>query len=192
MSIPAGSLYDTIAFSYKKDSGTPQMLSDVHYVHNKFTPVHKAYSISIKPSRIPDGKESKMLILQLNDDFRKSALKSSWTDGYLTADALSFGMFYVGLDTVAPVISPNGLVSGADLSGRKELRIRILDELSGIKTYDPFIDGNWSLFEYDQKNDVLIYKFDTERITSGQVHNLMLKVTDNKDNQSLYSCEFRW
>jgi len=192
VSIPAGSLYDTIAFSYKKDSGTPQMLSDVHYVHNKFTPVHKAYSISIKPSRIPVGKESKMLIVQLNDDFRKSALKSTWTDGYLTADALSFGMFYVGLDTVAPVISPNGLVSGADLSGRKELRIRILDELSGIKTYDPFIDGNWSLFEYDQKNDVLIYKFDAERITSGQVHNLMLKVTDNKDNQSLYSCEFRW
>ena len=68
----------------------------------------------------------------------------------------------------------------------------IKDELSGIKSYEPSIDGNWALFEYDQKNDLLIYKFDETRITKGTKHNLFLRVTDNKDNFSTYNCNFTW
>jgi hypothetical protein len=190
--IPAGSLYDTIDFSYKKDNGTPQMLSDVHYVHNRFTPVHKAYTLSIKPTRIPAGEESKLLIVQLSDDFIKSALSSTYNEGYVTAEALSFGMFFVGIDTIPPVIYANGLSSGADLTGRSEIRIKVTDELSGIKAYEPVIDGNWALFEYDQKNDVLIYRFNPKRIIKNTNHSLSLKVSDNKDNLSYFSCDFAW
>jgi len=192
INLPAGTLYDTLNFSYKKESGTSEMLSDLHYVHNNLTPVHKAYSLSIKPKTIPAGKESKLLIVQLADDQKKNAVNGFWSDGYLTADVLSFGRFYIGIDTIAPVISAIGLVQDANLTGKKEIRIRITDELSGIKSYIPSIDGNWALFEYDQKNDMLIYKFDETRITKGTKHNLSLKVTDNKDNSSSYNCSFTW
>ena len=97
-------------------------------------------------------------------------------------------IIYVGIDTIAPEITANGLVQGANLTGRKEIRIRITDDLSGINYYEPSIDGKWALFEYDQKNNVLIYKFDAERITSGTKHNLSLKVADNKDNISYFNC----
>ncbi len=192
INIPAGALYDTIYFSYKKEKGTSEMFSDLHYIHNNFTPVHKAYYLSIKPTSVPAGKESKLLIVQLGDDQKKSAVNGIWAEGYLSADILSFGRFYVGIDTIAPVISSNGLVPGVNLTGKKEIRIRITDELSGIKSYEPSIDGNWALFEYDQKNDMLIYKFDETRITKGSNHNLSLKVTDNKDNSSFYKCNFTW
>ena len=192
INLPAGTLYDTLNFSYKKESGTSEMFSDLHYVHNNLTPVHKAYSLSIKPKTIPVGKESKLLIIQLADDQKKNAVNSFWSDGYLTADVLSFGRFYIGIDTIAPVISAIGLVQDANLTGKKEIRIRITDELSGIKSYIPSIDGNWALFEYDQKNDMLIYKFDETRITKGTKHNLSLKVTDNKDNSSAFNCSFTW
>ena len=192
ISIPAGALYDTLYFSYKKELGTSEMFSDLHYVHNNLTPVHKAYSLSIKPKTIPAGKESKLLLVQLADDQKKIAVNSFWSDGFLTADVLSFGRFYIGIDTVAPVISANELAQGANLTGKKEIRIRITDELSGIKSYDPSIDGNWALFEYDQKNDMLIYKFDETRITKRSKHNLILKVTDNKDNISTYKYNFTW
>jgi Peptidase family M23 len=192
ISIPAGALYDTLYFSYKKEPGTSEMFSDLHYVHNNLTPVHKAYSLSIKPKTIPAGKESKLLLVQLADDQKKIAVNSFWSDGFLTAEVLSFGRFYIGIDTVAPVISANELVQGANLTGKMEIRIRITDELSGIKSYDPSIDGNWALFEYDQKNDMLIYKFDETRITKRSKHNLTLKVTDNKDNISTYKYNFTW
>ena len=192
LSIPSGALYDTLYFLYKRDTGTPQMLSDVHYVHNKYTPLQRPCSLSIKPTYIPSGKESKMLIVHMSDDFKKSGITSSYSDGYVTGDIVSFGMFFVGIDTVAPAIYANQLQPGADLTGKSELRIRITDDLSGIKSYEPAIDGKWALFEYDQKNDVLIYRFDPVRITKGITHSLTLKVTDNKENQSNYSCDFKW
>jgi hypothetical protein len=192
ISIPSGALYDTLWFSYKKTRGTAEMFSDVHSVHNIYTPVHKAYRLSIKPTAVPAGKESKMLIIQWVENQKKNAVNSSWTDGYLSADVLSFGEFFIGIDTIAPVISSNGLVSGANLTGKKELRFRIRDELSGIKSYEGYIDGSWTLFEYDQKNDLLTYKFDASRLLKGQIHDLLLKVTDNKDNISTFSCNFTW
>jgi len=192
ISIPIGALYDTLYYNYKTSPGTLEMLSDLHHIHNKFVPLQKPFKISIKPITIPEGKESKMLIVQLGDDLIKSAINSSWSEGYLTADVLSFGNFYVGIDSIAPAISTNGLVSGANLNGKKEIRIKITDDFSGIKSYEPAIDGNWALFEYDQKNNLLIYKFDEKRVTKGKVHNLSLKVTDNKDNSSHYKCDFIW
>jgi len=192
IAIPAGALYDTLLFEYNQKPGTGEMFSGIHFIHNKFTPVHKAYNLSIKPSAVPVGKESKLIIIQSDGDMKGSALNSKFADGYVSCEALSFGIFYVGIDTVAPVISANGLIPGADLTGKKELRIRIKDELTGIRSYEPSIDGKWALFEYDQKNDVLIYDFSRQRITQGTKHVLKLKVTDNKDNQSVYSCDFTW
>ena len=192
LNIPSGALYDTLRFSYKMEKGTKTMFSDLHYIHNKFTPLHKAFTLSVKPTIIPAGKESKMLLVRLDDDLNSVAATSSWTGAYLTADLLSFGRYYVGIDTIAPVISANGLVNGANLTGKKEIKIRIKDELSGIKSYEPTIDGNWALFEYDLKNDILIYTFDEKHITKGTNHNLSLKVTDNKDNISFYNCNFTW
>jgi hypothetical protein len=168
------------------------MLSDVFYVHNKYTPVQKAYKLSIKPGRIPAGLESKMLIVQLDNDLKKTAANSTWDEGYLTADVLSFGRYFVGIDTVAPYITAIGLVPGANISGQKEIKIRIKDDLSGIKSYEPSIDGKWVLCEYDLKSEMLIYQFDETRLTKGTKHDLSLKVTDNKNNTSIYSTTFTW
>ena len=192
VAIPAGALYDTLYFSYKKIPGTSEMLSDVHSVHNKFTPVQKAFNLSIKPTIIPKGKESKMLIVQIGDNQSKNAVSSSWSGEYLSAEVLSFGDFYIGLDTIPPAISPYGLTPGSDLSSKMEIRIKITDNLSGIKSWEPEIDGKWALFEYDQKSDLLTYKFDEKRITKGAKHNLSLKLTDNKDNSSYFNCDFTW
>jgi len=192
VSIPLGALYDTIYFDYKKSPGTNEMLSDLYNIHNKFTPLHKACTVSIKPKIIPNKKESKMLIVQLGDGLNMIPTNSSWSGEYLTADIFAFGNYFIGIDSVAPIISANGLISGSNLSGRNEIRIKITDEFSGIKSYEPTIDGNWALFEYDQKNNLIIYRFDEKRIIKGTSHNLSLKVSDNKDNISYYNCEFTW
>jgi hypothetical protein len=192
VTIPSGALYDTLWYTYRRNQGTSVMYSDLHSVHNDLTPVQKAFTISIRPTVIPKGMESKMLIVQLNDNMSKRACASVWEEGYLKSDVLNFGNYFVGIDTIPPTISANGLASGADLRGRKEIRIKIIDDFSGIKSYEPSIDGKWALFEYDPKNNQLLYQFDPKYITKGTNHSLTLKVTDNKDNESYYSCEFMW
>jgi hypothetical protein len=192
VNIPSGALYDTLFFEFNRSAGNPLMFSDIYQIHNKYTPLHKSYNISIRPDRIPEGKQSKMLIIQLADEIQKVPLSSIWNNGYLSANTNTFGTFCIGIDTVPPRVSQNGYSSGANLTGKSSLKIKITDELSGIKTYEPLIDGEWALFEYDQKNDMLIYNFDPKRIQKGSKHNLSLTVTDNKENLSTYKYEFTW
>jgi len=192
VNIPSGALYDTLYFEFKRSAGNPLMFSDVYQIHNKYTPLHKSYTLSIKPDRIPERLESKMLIIQLADDIKKIPLTSTWNNGYLSANTNIFGTFCIGIDTVPPLILYNGLSSGANLTGKISMKIKISDELSGIKTYEPLIDGKWALFEYDQKNNLLTYNFDPKRIQKGTKHNLILNVTDSVDNLSTYKCEFIW
>jgi len=167
------------------------MLSDIHQVATRFQPVHQSYTLSIKPDVIVAGKESKMLIMSV-DGNNRSPLNSVWEDGYLTAQPTTFGNFSIGIDTIPPTITPIGFTADNNFTGRKEMRIRIRDDFSGIKSYEPEINGNWALFEYDQKNDVLIYQFDESRITKGTRHNLTLTVSDRKDNISIYRTTFTW
>jgi hypothetical protein len=192
VNIPSGTLYDTLFFVFNKSDGTSGMYSDIYQIHNKYTPVHKAYNLSIKPSHVPQGKGTKLLIVQLDDNRRKIPVSSIWDNGYIMATPRTFGSFYVGIDTVPPLISLSGFSSGADLEGKTGLKIKISDDFSGIKAYEPAIDGKWALFEYDQKNNVLIYKFDSKRIQKGSKHHLSLRVTDNRENVSTCTCEFTW
>ena len=99
VNIPSGTLYDTLHFDFKADKGNPGTYSDIYQIHNKYTPVHKAYNLSIKPDRVPGGKENKLLIIQMGDNNSKYPLTSVWADGHLSANPRSFGTFFVGIDT---------------------------------------------------------------------------------------------
>jgi hypothetical protein len=48
------------------------------------------------------------------------------------------------------------------------------------------------LFEYDAKNNLLFYKFDSQRLEKGINHKLEVTVTDNRDNSSTLVRNFRW
>ncbi|MDP4221715.1 MAG: M23 family metallopeptidase [Bacteroidota bacterium] len=192
VSIPSGALYDTLRFEFSRIPCKSNMCSDIYNIHNRYTPVHKPYTLSIKPDSIPSGKESKLLIIQLSEEMKKIPLPSWWANGYLNANPSVFGTFFVGIDTVPPQISLNGFAQGANMSGRTEIRIKINDDLSGIKSYDPQIDGKWALFEYDQKNNLLVYRFDEKRIMKGMKHDFVLHVTDNCGNVSKIDRQFIW
>jgi hypothetical protein len=192
VTIASGALYDTIDFEYSRSEGTTGMYSGIYRIHNIYTPLHKAYSLSIRPDRIPAGKESKLLVVGFDRERNRVAAGGTWENGAITAKLMTFGTYYIGIDTVPPRIVPVSFTPGADLSGRSSLRIMVSDDFSGIKSYEPLIDGKWALFEYDQKVNQLIYKFDAGRITKGIQHSLVLTVTDNRDNTAVYRCNFKW
>jgi hypothetical protein len=189
--IPSGALYDTLKFIFSRSESGRNFFSDIFHVHNRFTPLQIPYSLSIKPDTIPPGKESKLLIVQL-DNNRMSFAGGAFSDGYVNADLLSFGDYAISIDTIPPVIYANGLSQGNNLSEKKEVRIKITDNLSGINSYTGIIDGKWALFEYDPRYDQLVYKFDQDRIIKGTSHKLYLRVTDNRDNASVFRCDFIW
>ncbi|MCH8905311.1 MAG: hypothetical protein IIA45_15540, partial [Bacteroidetes bacterium] len=161
--------------------------SRLHYIHNSYEPVHKRFTISIKPKRLPKRFRSKALIGYVSED-GIIGKGGSWSEGYVTYRPRTLGPFLVIIDTVAPGIKPINVEPNADLSNSEEIRIKVSDPISGIKSYKGTIDGKWILLEYDYKEDLLVYTFD-ERINKGS-HILELVVIDEKNNKSKLSLPF--
>ena len=61
-----------------------------------------------------------------------------------------------------------------------------------LDKYEGFLDNRWALFEYDPKNELLIYTFDEEKISRNQEHELELYISDSQGNVNLYHSTFTW
>ncbi|MCK5028123.1 MAG: M23 family metallopeptidase [Bacteroidales bacterium] len=187
--IPKKSLFDSIDFKYFKSEPDFEAYSNVHHVHNIYTPLNKAYSISIKTLNLPEELSDKIFITELLEDEEINPIGGEIINGNIVSEAKNFGDFVVLLDTISPQIK-----SVSDFANIKSNTIRfvITDKLSGIKSYNGYIDNNWALFEYDQKNDLLFYIVDSERIEKNIEHELELFVIDNNNNISTYYTTFYW
>jgi hypothetical protein len=190
VTVPKGALYQSTELQIDTIAGTPDgAYSPLWHIHTPETPLHYAMTVKIAAD-IPDILQSKALIAGTTDNNIYSC-GGQWKDNAVETKTRSFGDFFVTVDTLAPVIKPEFVIN-ANLSKRSQLKIKITDDLSGIGSYSGYIDDEWALFEYDEKNEKLLYTFDTKRIKRNKQHNLLLSVTDNKGNTATLQTTFIW
>ncbi len=190
LSMPANALYDNLLFEFTSSDPVNGSITPVYHIHNEFVPVHRNYSLSIAAGEIPENLRDKALIVNIDNNNDPSPVNSWWSDGFMHGQTNVFGRFTVMLDTIPPTIEPLNISPGRNMVGRQMISFRVKDDLSGIRSYNGFIDGEWVLFEFDPKNDHLFYVFDEERIGRGLKRELELRVADQKDNSSVYNVEF--
>ena len=190
--IPANALYQNMDFTFNIFPPENGSLTPIYHIASREIPVHLSYTLSIKSPVIDPSLHNKLLLISYNDDHAVESAGGNYRDGSVVAKLRNFGEFGVAMDTIAPEIVPVNLSNGGDYSGRKEMRFTILDDLSGIENYEGYIDNQWALFEYDPKNNLLLYSFDEKRITKGSMHELELYVTDEKGNVNLLHTTFNW
>ncbi|MDA3952905.1 MAG: M23 family metallopeptidase [Bacteroidales bacterium] len=185
---PKQSFFDTLHFKYSKSKSSFNAYSNVHHIHNIYTALNKSYSISIKTLDLPTEISNKAFIAELLED-EINSIGGEVINGYIVSEVSTFGDFVVSIDTISPEIE---LIS--DLKNLKNNKIDFLitDDLTGIKSFNGYIDNSWALFEYDQKNDLLFYDMDEEKIERGSEHELELFVIDNNDNVTTYYTNFHW
>ncbi|HEY0245983.1 MAG TPA: M23 family metallopeptidase [Mucilaginibacter sp.] len=184
LQIMPGNLYDDLDFSYSASPMLPGMFSQVHHIHNRFTPIHDRYDIWIKPDKDLGKYANKAVIVSTTG----GCDSSFYNNGYIQAQAKTFGDFYIKLDTIAPYIMPINISKGKNMAMLHNIRLKIGDNLSGVKSYNGSIDGRWVLMEWDYKTKVLNYTFDKD-LAPGK-HNFELTVSDNKDNSSQFTADF--
>jgi len=190
--IPADALYDEINFTCAV-SGRPKGLYSKSYrIHHLGTPLHKAMSIEIVADSLPERLREKALIVQIDSTGRRTSAGGAYRDGAVRCSSSVFGEFAIGVDTVPPRITPVNIRNGANMKGIKDIRFKIMDDFSGISSYNGWIDGQWALFEYDAKNNLLYYIFDSDRLIKNTQHTLELKITDGKGNTAEYKGMFTW
>jgi len=180
-----GTLYSDLNFNYKK-LPKPQgnAYSAMHQIHNRYTPLHVGFDLWIKADNLPEGLRNKALIVNSNG----SSQGGSFDNGYVKTTPRNFGSFYISVDTIAPRIVPVNISEGKNMAGLSKIFFRLSDNLSGIKSFNGYIDGKWTLMEFDTKTATLWHSFD-ERTSKGK-HTLELVVVDMKENTRRYSVNF--
>jgi len=185
--LPKGALYDNLEFIWKETPQPAGCYSDLHHVNSKYIPVHKSYSLSIKCNNIPNSLKNKALIVSIDPSTgKKGAIGGEYSDGWVSVKTNLFGSFAVTVDQTPPVIRSLSIRDKKILTDPSKLQFKIVDDLSGIKSYRGEIDGKWVLFEYDAKSATIVYQFDKQRMVFGKSHLLRLTVIDNRDNSSEY------
>lgn len=188
---PYGAFYTDILFTHSTRGaakGETNVYSRIHKVHNDRTPVQSYFDILIKPAaNLPVSSYDKAVVICANKN-HVVACGGTWEGDKLRGKAREFGEYRIGIDNIAPTITPINISSGRSMRAAKSIVFSITDNLSGIKDYNGYIDGQWVLFEYDQKRNRLEYFFD-ERVAWGN-HNLRLEVSDERSNLRTYTTKF--
>ncbi len=185
ISIPANALYSDLNFVYSGSAKPAGGFSKIHHVHNRLTPVHNAYSLSIEPTvPLPEELQGKALIVSTS----RASQGGTYENGAVTALVRGFGSFYITVDTLAPRITPVNISNGKSFADNQKIQFKISDNLSGIKTFTGRIDGRWILMEYDSKTASLWHTLDEH--TGPGKHDFQLTVTDMKSNSSIFKAVF--
>lgn len=116
-------------------------------------------------------------IYQINNPKYPGFLGGEYKDGKFAFSFSTFGKFTLMKDDIAPEIR---------LTSRKQdvLYFRISDELSGIKSFEAHINGEWLLMHYEPKRRLLwSERLDKTKPLEGEFE---LKVSDNAGNESIF------
>jgi murein DD-endopeptidase MepM/ murein hydrolase activator NlpD len=183
--LPKGTLYNDLDLIFRPGKQTAANgFSPVHQIHNRLTPLHNGFELWIKVTKDLGDLQDKALIVSTTG----ASQGGQFENGYVKATPRAFGSFYVTVDTVAPVITPLNLRDGSSLKGVGKMSFKIRDNLSGIKSFNGYIDGAWVLMEYDQKTATLWHSFEPG-MTTGK-HIFELTVVDMKNNSKTVEFTF--
>ncbi len=189
--LPDGSLYDDIFFQYKLNPAITTSLpvySDIHQVHDEFVPLQKFMNVRIQSKKLPEELRTKAVMANINSRGGVDVSTGGWSGDQFSVETRNFGAFFITTDTDAPSVSQYRAPKGNNYSNSSTMRFKISDKLSGIKSYNAYVDGQWILLEYDAKYNLLTHQFD-EHILPGK-HSLRLTVLDNVDNQKELTFDF--
>ena len=140
----------------------------------------KNYTVSIRPEDQWTEFGKKMFIAYIDSKGKVSSIGGKMKNGRLETETRNMGEFTVKIDSIAPKVSSSNFKDGQSVSKLKSLRFKITDDMTGIETYDIYLDGVWVLGKYDAKNALLYYEFD-EYMKKG-TNNVKVVVTDGVGN----------
>ena len=119
----------------------------------------------------------------IND--RVSYLSSKKNNSYVYTNTSSLGRYIISRDTLEPEIKPINFKNNSNIKGKRSLRLRLKDELSGIKKYSSYINGIWALFEYEPKSNLIFHNLSDGIINNGE-NELIIKYEDGVGNKGVF------
>ena len=171
---PAGALFDTAyleaGYTYDRERDL-----ELFSIGGGLVPLKRGFTMELKPTK--EYNEERAQVYSVDGMGNYGFAGGEWQpDGTISFSA-GFDTYTILEDSVPPTIKPYWV-------NAQEFRFRIDDELSGIATYDAWLNGEWVLMYYEYKNhQVWSKKLDEDKPFQGE---LVIKVTDNAGNETTY------
>ena len=178
---PAGTFYEDFDLNF-------DVKNDTLFLHDDTVPAHTNFTVSIEDTKSTEAQRQKMFIgridgkkINYNPTYRK--------DSVFSTKVKILGKYALVSDTINPKINMPVPVEGKWISEQKTIQLSIYDELSGIKSYNGYLNGKWILFEYDNKTRKLTHHF-SDGIAADGANELRVVITDNVGNSAIFETSF--
>ena len=178
---PANTFYDDFFMNFEVKNKTL-------FLHDETVAAHSNFSITFEDSISTDKESEKIFIASIdgnkiyyNTTKRKNTAFTTYTK-YL-------GQYKLMKDTIAPKISITKNFSEKWISPQKDIQLIVSDDLSGIKSYNGYLNNNWILLEYESKTKKLTHSFADGIVAEGK-NELKVVVTDNVGNSTIFETHF--
>lgn len=195
-----GTLYDTVYYHLKEFQPLKGQLGSAYQFHQPYTPVHKSFEVSMKVDPKYQYLKNKLCITYSDDPKELGRyMGGEFEGGFIKAKASNFGVYSIGLDTIAPLIKRIWVNTEANPGDSIAWNFEVKDNYSGISSFEGFLNGRWILLDFDAKNNLLTYKKDevyqavkkelfqaTLEETNKEAFpcmRLLMRVTDNRGNK---------
>lgn len=180
-------LYDSVHIKYSRIfSASLTVFSPVHNIGALHIPLQDSFVVRIKPAASVSLKKEH-IVMQRTGGSGKSVQKVEWHHDWATARFRDFGSFQLLLDEEPPLITPFGIVNGANLSKATRIAFTVSDNYGRYKNFRAELDGKWLRFTND-KGRTYIYRFD-DMCPPGR-HELKITVEDEAGNRATRLYEF--
>ena len=181
VTIPANTFLDDFYMNFEINKGILKLHDDV-------VPAFSNFSITFEDSITTEKEREKMFIGSTNGKkiffYNTKKYKNSFTiyTKYL-------GDYKLMKDTIAPKIKIDKEIEGKWISNLTGLQFTVSDDLSGIKSYNGYLNDKWILLEYEPKSKKLLHRFNDGIVAEGK-NDLKIVVTDNVGNSTIFETQF--
>ena len=165
LEISNNNIFDTMYIEFEKQVDTLEK-----FIFKNSLPLKKRVSVTLKPK----NKYNKEKSFIYDITYKPSFIGGEWEENNIKFRTSEMSKYSILEDMDPPVIERIKFNSD-------QMKFRIYDELSGIKSYEGRINNDWILFEYDNKNDVIISK--KKNSIQSFKGKFVLEVIDNANNR---------
>lgn len=182
LNFPADALYTDVPLYFKMDT-TQNLFSTAYDFGTDYVPIHTKFDVSVKVDRDTLRDKNKYVLATLNDKNQVTGVvPAKYIKGYMVGEASYLCRLGVYKDVTPPTIGTEHILK---LRKFPVMKLKIRDNLSGIDTYNGYIDGKWVLFEYDPKTARILCDLRRAGLAEGRNHKLHVVVTDACGNKAV-------
>src|SRR5690606_23396277 len=150
-------------------------------------PFHQQVELQLMEWTAQTSLMDKLLLVGMNANNRRKVFKTQVQGNRVIAQIHEPAEVYLTVDTIAPKIELLNYNKATSSFPKHKIEVKITDDLSGIQSYDGYINDQWVLFDYDAKVNLLTHTFDQD--WKGE-NTLRMSVKDVKNNVAELNVKF--